>query len=134
MMNTVLCIDDDFTTQFLTKILLNDAGIAGNIVTANNGREALDYLHNMFSNNITDKIVLQIILVDLNMPIMDGWEFLDNYSKNYAHKLPRVMVYINSSSIDPKDYEKAKTYSCVKDFISKPLNENFVNVLKATLE
>ncbi len=61
----------------------------------------------------------EAIFLDINMPEMDGWEFLDGFEKLNLS----IPIYMLTSSIDPKDQETANHYSCVKDFISKPLKE-----------
>ena len=76
-----------------------------------------------------DKNLPSIILVDINMPITDGWQFLDQV-ENLKHK-EKLNIFIMSSSIDERDIEKSKKYPTVKDFISKPINnEKLVKLLE----
>jgi len=102
-----------------TKILLNyNSSFCSNIIVHENGEEALE----SFTALIKAKEKLpDVIFLDLNMPIMDGWAFLDKFVLLPLKYKPKV--YIVSSSIDSSDGEKAKTYDIVKNFISKPFSE-----------
>ena len=116
--DTVCIIDDDPIYVYGTKILLNyNSNFCSNIVVYEDGQEALDNLGSMIKS---EEPYPEVIFLDLNMPIMNGWEFLDEFIK-----LPftiKPVVYIVSSSIGDRDIEKAKSYDIVKDFISKPLS------------
>jgi CheY-like chemotaxis protein len=116
---TVCIIDDDPIFVYGTKVLLNYNGrFCSTVIVHEDGKEALDSLTSMVKSG--DKLP-DVIFLDLNMPIMDGWEFLDEFIKLPMENKPRV--YIVSSSIDNQDIEKAKGYDIVKDFIVKPLSD-----------
>ncbi|HEX8356176.1 MAG TPA: response regulator, partial [Segetibacter sp.] len=89
-----------------------------NVKSCENGQIAIDYL-----KGIKEKgIIPQIIFLDINMPVMNGWDFLEEFEKvrNEYVQLPRI--YLLSSTVDPEDYRKAKKFSLVENFISKPLS------------
>ncbi len=128
--NTVCIIDDDPIFVYGTKVLLNyNSSFCSNIIVFENGEEAMDDLKFMLKTN---KELPEVIFLDLNMPIMNGWEFLDELKKMDLKK--RIGVYIVSSSIDKVDEEKSKKYDMVIDFISKPLTTNKLQQLLATTE
>ena len=127
---TVCIIDDDPIFVYGTKILLNyNSSFGSSVIVNEDGKEALDNLTSMVRSG--EKLP-DVIFLDLNMPIMDGWEFLDEFVKLPIKNKPRV--YIVSSSIDNQDIEKAKTYEIVKDFIVKPLSESILTDLFKTIE
>ncbi|QWX84353.1 response regulator [Cellulophaga sp. HaHaR_3_176] len=128
--DTVCIIDDDPIFVYGTKVLLNNNGnFCSNILVYENGREALDVLETMLNTNEFP----DVIFLDLNMPVMNGWQFLEKFCK-----LPRVefntRIYILSSSVDPADIQKAKNYKIVKDFISKPLTADVFSDLLSVVE
>ena len=128
--DTVCIIDDDPIFVYGTKILLNYNSFFGSsVIVYEDGKEALDNLTSIVKCN--GKLP-QVIFLDLNMPIMDGWEFLDEFVKLPMEEKPRV--YIVSSSIDKQDIEKAHTYDIVKDFIVKPLSDSILSNLFKTIE
>ncbi len=117
-MDTVCIIDDDPIYVYGTKILLNyNRNFCSNIVVYEDGHEALVNLTSMVKSGSTFP---EVIFLDLNMPIMDGWEFLDEFIKLPFKTKP--IVYVVSSTIAEWEIEKAKSYDIVKDFISKPLS------------
>ncbi|MCO5949972.1 response regulator [Mucilaginibacter sp. RT5R15] len=70
----------------------------------------------------------EVILLDLNMPVMDGWEFLDEFTKVPPAK--KIIIYIVTSSIDPADVEKAKQYEAISQYIVKPVTvDNLKEIL-----
>lgn len=106
-------MDDDDVTIFLTTRILYQYADGIEVVSYKDGREAIkEILVNGIHPNT-------IILLDINMPIYNGWDFLNDFEK---HKLD-ARIYMFSSSIDSRDQEKAKTYACVLGYISKPLNQ-----------
>jgi CheY-like chemotaxis protein len=111
-------IDDDKIYHFLFKNLLKQNGI--DVVTTFflNGLEAIEYI----KQNPDEELLPDLILLDVNMPIMNGWQFLEEYSK-IKDKLPkRSMVYMISSSNNEVDINKAKDYTgVVKDYFLKPV-------------
>tara|TARA_R110000796_G_scaffold67449_4_gene154752 strand:+ start:1016 stop:1429 length:414 start_codon:yes stop_codon:yes gene_type:complete len=126
--DTVCIIDDDPIFVYGTKVILNcNSSFCSNIMVYENGREALDDLTSI----ITSKEKLpEVIFLDLNMPILNGWEFLDNFCK-IPDIETKTRIYILSSSVYSVDIEKAKNYSIVKDFIEKPLTDlKFSGLLK----
>ncbi|MFT4832650.1 MAG: CheY-like chemotaxis protein [Psychroserpens sp.] len=119
-LKTVCIIDDDPIFVYGTKVLLNyNSSFCSNIIVFENGKEALDDLRFMLNTN---KELPEVIFLDLNMPIMNGWEFLDELKTMNLKK--KIGVYIVSSSIDRMDEEKSRNYDMVIDFISKPLTTN----------
>lgn len=112
-------IDDDAIFVFVLKKLLEKHQGFGKIVDFKNGNDALELL---FDNKTGLPCV---ILLDLNMPLIDGWQFLDELQKSEIAQ--KIKVFIMSSSIDFNDIEKSKNYNIVQDFISKPINHEKLN-------
>ncbi|MEI8074256.1 MAG: response regulator [Bacteroidota bacterium] len=119
MINDIFLIDDDILVNFLNKEVIKNAYIGKNISAFDSATIALDTLKQI-STNPNSKLPL-LILLDINMPEMDGWEFLEEFNQLPKSVIEECKVVMHSSSIDPRDMEKAKTFSSVKDFISKPL-------------
>lgn len=121
MINRVLCIDDDQITLVLCDIVLKKSGFAKEVVTAKNGREGLAWFSAYFSKNAPKQERPEVIFLDLNMPIMNGWDFLEDYIMKYAERIPKTKVVILSSTVNPEDFLRANRYDIVIDFINKPL-------------
>jgi len=131
MINKVLCIDDDSISLTISRLLLKRTGFANEIFTAIDGSDALIFLETLFSENTNpQEVAPNLILLDINMPVINGWDFLDAYIAQYAEKLPNTKVVILSSTIDPEDLLHAKEYAVVAQFISKPLSVENLAELK----
>ena len=83
MLDLVLCVDDDPITLMLCKMVINKSDFAKELITAQNGEEALNYFDDLKLNNLGAEIKRYptLIFLDLNMPVMGGWEFLDYFAK-----------------------------------------------------
>ena len=133
MLDLILCVDDDPITLMLCKMVISRAAFAKEIVTAQNGEEAINYFDEIKLNNLGTDITKypELIFLDLNMPVMGGWEFLDHFSDaGYADLFPKTKVLVLSSTIDPKDIEKSKNYPMVIDFLSKPITKEMLEDLR----
>jgi CheY-like chemotaxis protein len=109
-------IDDDKLSIRLMSMLISKNNFCEEIVSFYNPQTALDQLKNNASN---PSQLPDVILLDLNMPVLDGWQFLDEFELvDFAKK---IVIFIVSSSIDPSDLEMAKNYPTVKSYIVKPL-------------
>jgi CheY-like chemotaxis protein len=115
----LLVIDDDDINIFIIKKIVEKTGYDINMVAKTNGQLAIDHLASILENNATFP---HLILIDINMPVLNGWEFLEAYDELNVKQ--RVDMYMLSSSVYENDIEKAKTYKKVKGFISKPLSIN----------
>jgi CheY-like chemotaxis protein len=116
----------------LCKKVICKTTFSNEIVTAKNGEEALHYFDSLKleATNPASKKQPQLIFLDLNMPVMGGWEFLDCFSRaSYSDFNTTTKVVILSSTIDPEDLEKAKTYPMVIDFLSKPITLSMLDYL-----
>ena len=97
------------------------------MIARNNGQQAIDYLNETIAQN---KALPRLVLIDINMPVMNGWEFIEAYETLGIEQ--KVDMYILSSSVYENDIEKTKSYQAVKGFISKPLSmERLVELIKA---
>lgn len=122
---TVCIIDDDPIFVYGTKILMNvNSSFCSNILVYEDGKEALTNLSSIIRSG---EKCPEVIFLDLNMPIMNGWQFLDEFIKLDIKDKPTI--FIVSSSIDSRDFEKAKEYEIVKDFIVKPLSQPILESL-----
>ena len=130
MVNTVLSIDDDKVTQVLNGIHLNTNKFCNKIIEAYNGIEAIDFFKKLDNGEISIESFPEIIFLDLNMPVMDGWDFFETFKREFAHFEEKTKIFILSSSINPKDVERAKNEKSIVAFLAKPLNaENLEKVL-----
>lgn len=115
----VACIiDDDPIFVFGAKRIMKLANFCESFLIFHNGQEAINYLKPVIETGKTE--IPDVILLDLNMPIMDGWQFLDEFIKIPSQK--KITIYIVSSSIDPADIDKAKRYEAVENYIIKPIS------------
>lgn len=128
MLDKILFIDDDPITLMLCEKVIARASFSKTIITAKNGQEALS-LFNELRNNHNLNDIPQLIFLDLNMPVMGGWEFLESFSTPYYKTFHTIKVVVLSSTIDPEDLEKAKKYPMVIDFLPKPINLSMLNYL-----
>ncbi|RMB63249.1 response regulator [Dokdonia sinensis] len=119
--------DDDMYISLITR-LIDIKKLSKNLLIFKNGKEALDYFVRTLQH-LEERGLPQVILLDLNMPVMDGWQFLTELGKYDFPALKETTLYIVSSSINPVDIERSKAISLVKDFLIKPVRpEELANV------
>lgn len=116
LVKTTCIIDDDDIYIFGIKKLLQIRNLCEEIIVFNNGKEAIDYFNSNPDN------LPNIILLDINMPVMNGWEFLREYSKIEEKLKENTVVYMVSSSINPQDIDKAAKEPEVYKYLIKPIN------------
>lgn len=126
MVKTTFIIDDDEIYVYAIKRLINIRNFSENIVSFKNGKLALDY----FTNTLPEDMVLpDVILLDVRMPVMDGWAFLERFSQLDFEGKSKLEVYMVSSSIDPRDLDKASQFPLVKKYMFKPVNSEDLNLI-----
>ena len=127
--DSVCIIDDDHVYINLVSKIIQLKNLSDNVIVFNNGREALDYFLTTIESSV-DSEVPKIILLDLNMPIMDGWQFLEEFEKIQT-KIPKnINLYVVSSSINKSDIERARSKDVVLDYLTKPLKlQDFERIL-----
>ncbi len=121
-LHCILLVDDDKACNFFHQRLLKEMDCAENIEVATDGRMALDLLKSR-------KCKPDIIFLDINMPKMDGWEFLAEYEQLPADEKATTIIAMVTSSLNPDDKAKSEAFTSVKGFNSKYLNEEVVKSL-----
>jgi CheY-like chemotaxis protein len=115
----ILCVvDDDKIFTYLLKRIIEKARVAREIIFFENGREALDYLASNKENALK---LPQLILLDINMPILDGWQFLQEYGELKPNVPKPISICVMSSSTDTEDYDRAMDSGHVMDYLQKPV-------------
>lgn len=118
----ILLVDDSTSTNFFHKKLIEISGEAESVFEAENGLEALDYMNKEGKFNASHPRP-NIIFLDINMPKMDGFEFLENYAKLDDTKKADIIIVFLTTSNWTKDKVKAIESKLVYDFIEKPLTK-----------
>ncbi len=121
-LNSIMLVDDDSTANFLHEEILNEMGVAQEIITALNGEEAIETLTELCSV----KRCPDLILLDINMPKINGFEVVEKFQKMYADSTPPGVIVMVTSSLNPADVRKAKELG-VNGYLSKPLGEDELN-------
>jgi CheY-like chemotaxis protein len=132
MLRKVLCVDTDETLHTYYKYVLNKVNFAIDTSTYINIQEATSYLKRCFNPAAENdgNMFPGLIFLDINMPFMEEWVFLDWYTQEYANKLPDTKIVIITNSFDPEDYLRSNDYEVVISFINKPISKAILENLK----
>lgn len=127
----ILLIDDDETTNFLNQRLLDRLQITDHIHTFVNGKQAFDYLYNVSNNNYEKEspeyFKPELIFLDINMPVMDGFELLDLYERLNPEFRKGIVMVVLTTSTHPQDTDAVDKYAA--EYVTKPLNADKLNKL-----
>lgn len=121
-LKNVLLIEDDDIVNFYNEFLLKNKDFTENIAIARNGLQGIEYIKKARAGAEGHHIP-DLIFLDINMPIMNGFEFLEEYEKLEIKSVEKVLVVMLTSSMHPKDQEKAQSFRSVSEYMYKPLQE-----------
>jgi CheY-like chemotaxis protein len=125
----VLLVDDDNMTNFLHQRVISKAEICSDVKVAKNGQEGIQQLIEL-NQTLASKDDTVVVFLDLNMPILDGWVFLQEYAKKKDKLKFNTKIFVLSSSINPDDKEKAEKNTHVDQYIYKPLTTSSLQSLQ----
>lgn len=132
MLHLILFIEDDPITLLLCKKVINKTSFSEKIMTATNGKEALLYFDFLLQTN-NQSTYPDLIFLDLNMPIIGGWEFLEIFCTEKYTVFRDIKIVILSSTIDPEDVKKSEKYPSIIAFLEKPISTQLLNELHEKL-
>ena len=129
----ILLIDDDEPTNYINRLTIEENGYAHQVQVASGGQEALDYLTNSgsFIGGGTNYPRPDLIFLDINMPGMDGWEFLNRYKNLQNEQKGNIVMVMLTTSLNPDDEMVAKQNPEVRGFEHKPLTREMLDNLIA---
>jgi CheY-like chemotaxis protein len=123
----ICLIDDDQIFQFTVRKMIEWINIEYKFCFFSNGAEAIQYFQ---QHSSTTEALPDVIFLDINMPVMDGWEFLRAFGAIKDRMIKPVTIYMMSSSVDETDIHKAKEFPMVNKYINKPVSrERFIELL-----
>ena len=111
-------IDDDTIYQFILTSIINKNRLAENILSFSDGEKAIQYF---MDNKTNSEKIPDILFLDVNMPIMDGWMFIEEYARIKKEIIKKTAIFMLSSSVNPIDIERAGEISEISDYIIKPI-------------
>jgi len=125
----IVLVDDDQIVKMIVQKILRKIGYSGTISSFINGFEAIEKIKNQVATDSFEFLPQKrLLLLDINMPIMNSWGFLDEFSLLPESVKNQFLVSIITSSISDEDKSQAFSYPEVEDFIQKPLSENYLIV------
>jgi CheY-like chemotaxis protein len=126
--NTVCIIDDDGLYTMLLKKKLEKLDLCHQVQSFPNGENAIVTIREKL---VASDALPDIILLDINMPVMNGWEFMEEFMKLLPDIQKKITVYISSSSIDLEDKMKAASYKAIESYLTKPIeNDTLLGIMK----
>ncbi|WP_179335991.1 response regulator [Winogradskyella costae] len=126
----ICVIDDDDIYQFTIVKILKSIDLDEKISLFSDGEEALEFLIDNLDNN---EELPDVIFLDINMPIMDGFQFMEEYARIKPKLNKKITIYMVSSSVDPVDMERAKNITEISDYIIKPIKAGQLQEIMANL-
>lgn len=120
MINLAMLIDDENVDQRLYKRVINRSGLIREVLVFSYADEALEHL------KANPEIEVDVIFLDINMPRMNGFEFLDAAAKDLGEGFTKVVVAMLTTSLSPADQQRAKSFDVVKVYIQKPLTTDHI--------
>ena len=114
-------IDDDSIYVNLIKKVIETKKLCENLLIFNDGKAGIDYFEALLQN-LNSTNIPEVILLDLNMPVMDGWEFIERFTAIRNKFAKPITLYVVSSSINLSDIKKAQSLSSVESYLVKPVN------------
>ncbi|HYG38280.1 MAG TPA: response regulator [Cytophagales bacterium] len=127
---SVMLIDDNEIDNLINQKMIEASSISQHIFTHTGARSAIEFLKNMEKiYAVASEALPEVIFLDIDMPLMDGFQFLDEFDKLKDDTKKHCKIVMLTSSINPQDVNKSKKYDYVKKYINKPLSqENLKNL------
>ena len=129
--NCILLIDDDEPTNFLSQMIIEEADCAAEVQVAYSGDQAIDYLTSQGTSTSSQNTFPRpdLIFLDINMPAMNGWEFLQKYNSLEKEHKGNIVIIMLTTSLNPDDRLRSKDFPDVSGFENKPLTREKLEAL-----
>lgn len=125
----LMFIDDDYATNYYHEVIVKEAGMVNELKYFMSTKEALEHFKEL--ENAPDKKVPEVLFLDINLPEINGWEFLEAFKEIKLNKNPKIIML--STSMNPKDKEMSESNELVFEFKDKPLTVEYLQTLKSRL-
>jgi CheY-like chemotaxis protein len=122
----VMLIDDNEIDNLINQKMIEASSITENIYTHTGAKSAIEFLKNMEKMDVADKVLPDVIFLDIDMPLMDGFQFLDEFANLSQATRKKCRIIMLTSSINPQDFNRAKKYENVKLYLNKPLSHESI--------
>jgi CheY-like chemotaxis protein len=127
---TAMLIDDSEIDNFINMKMMEGCNFAGRVYVHTNGRSALEFLKNIERMEVKEQALFpDVIFLDLNMPIIDGYQFIDEFEKITKALKNKTKIIILTTSLNPSDQERSKNYPQITGYINKPLTCELIDTI-----